>query len=166
MLRRVFFLLLFLCALPTWAQPTKAVKTRLFEATVPSDWEERLTDAALYLLYPGKDAEDPQYAHISVTPSKLSGSMSFDMFTFMAKSSIESNFPELQLSYSRPTKLGKVDGHRFEYKGVRQGKKYQIVQVMAVSGSNGYTIEFRGSEADFNSLHNGFDQMLRTFKTP
>ena len=158
-------LLLLLLLGPAWAQPTKPVKTRMFETQVPTAWEERLTDAALFFLYPGKDTDNPEQAHISITPTKLSENMSLDSYTFMAKHTIENDYPELKLSYSKAAQLGKIDAHRFEYKGVREGKKFQVVQVMAMSGRSGFTIEFRGSEADFNSLRNGFEQMLRTFKT-
>ncbi|MBT9585480.1 hypothetical protein IV102_19210 [bacterium] len=158
-------LLLLLLIGPAWAQPTRLVKTRMFETQVPTGWEERLTDAALYFLYPGKDTDNPEHAHISITPTKLSENMSLDSFTFMAKHTVENDYPELKLSSSRTSQLGKIDAHRFEYKGIRAGKKFQIIQVMAMSGRNGFTVEFLGSESDFNALRNGFEQMLKTFKT-
>jgi hypothetical protein len=163
---RILCLFLLIVLAPVWAQPTKAIKTRMFETVVPSTWEERLTDAALYLLYPGKDTDPPEHAHISITPTKLSDNMSLDTFTFMAKHSVESDYPELKLSDSKPSSIGKIAGHRFEYKGIRHGKKFQIVQVMAMSGRSGYTVEFRGSEADYQSLRNGFEQMLKAFRAP
>lgn len=160
-----FILLIFLVLAPAYAQPTKPIKTALFEATVPTGWEERLTDTALYLLYPGKDVSDPEHAHISITPTRVSSGMSLDSFTFMAKHTVENDYPELQLGYSRPTMLGKLEAHRFEYRGLRSGKKFTLVQVMAITGKSGYTVEYRGSEADFLSLRNAFDLMLKSFKS-
>jgi len=156
--------LLLLMLVPAFAQPTKPVKTALFETTVPAGWEECLTDAALYLLYPGKDGEDPQHAHISITPTRVSSGMSLDSFTFMAKHTVENDYPELQVGYSKRAMLGKLDAHRFEYRGLRSGKKFLLVQVMAIIGKSGYTVEYRGSESDFMALRNGFDQMLKSFK--
>lgn len=145
-----------------WAKP---VSTRFFEVNAPDTWEERLTPGGLYLLYPGKDAQDPEDANISIVPSTISGGMSMDGLTFMGKHQIEQEYPELALGSSAPMKLGKLDAHRFEYKGVRKGKKFEVVQIFAMSGKMSYQIQFTGSEADYNSQRSAFESMLRSFRT-
>ena len=144
-----------------WAKP---VTTRLFEVNVPDAWEERQTQSALYFLYPGKDVDEPEDANIRIAPSSISGGMSMDGLTFMGKSQIERDYPEMTLGASTPTKLGKLDAHRFEYRGVRKGKKSIIIQVFAISGRNAYQIDFIGSEADYNSQRSSFDSLLRSFR--
>lgn len=163
-MKRICLLFLLCLVIPALAQVTKPIKTRMFETYVPDNWEDHLTDTALFFTYPTKEAAEPEEAHIRITPSKVSEGMGLDSFAFMAKHSIESDFPELKLADSKQIKLGKLDGHRFDYRGVRKGKKYQITQVFCLSGSKGFTIEFRGTEADFSVLRSGFENMLRAFK--
>lgn len=160
MLKR--FLFLGLMVGMAWAKP---VTTRFFEVTVPDTWEERPSPAAFYLLYPGRDVEDPEDANISISVSTISAGMSMDSLTFMGKHQVEQEYPEMVLATSTPTKVGKLTAHRFEYKGVRKGKKYEVVQVFAMQGNKSYTLEFVGSEADFNSVRGAFDQLLRSFKS-
>lgn len=159
MFKRFLFPLLLLSV--AWAKP---VTTRFYEITAPDTWEDRQTSAALYFLFPGKDVEDPEDANVSISTSSISGGMSMDGLTFMGKHQIEQEYPELLLSTSTPTKLGKLAAHRFEYKGVRKGKKFEIVQVFAMNGRTSYQIQFIGSEADFNTQRNGFESMLRSFR--
>ncbi|MCW5871211.1 MAG: hypothetical protein KIS61_28405, partial [Candidatus Eremiobacteraeota bacterium] len=143
MFKRLFFsMLLFGVA---WAKP---VTTRFFEVTAPDTWEDRQTSGALYFLFPGKDVDDPEDANISISTSSISGGMSMDGLTFMGKHQIEQEYPEMVLGTSAPTKLGKLAAHRFEYKGIRKGKKYEIVQIFAMNGKTSYQIQFIGSEAD------------------
>lgn len=144
-----------------WAKP---VSNTYFEITVPDAWEERQTRGPLYLLYPGKDVEVPEEANVSLSTSSISSTMSMDSLTFMGKYQIEQDYPELALGTSIPTKLGKLDAHRFEYKGTRKGKKFIIVQVFAMNGRTSYQVQFTGSEADFNSLRSAFDSLLRSFR--
>lgn len=146
------------------AQPPRSISNKLFDATVSSDWEERATRSGLYYLYPGKDIADVQTENISIIPTSISEGMGLDSFTFMAKFQVEREFPELALASSKPTKLGPVAAHRFEYKGMRGGKKFAIIQVMALNGSNGYTIQFSGTEANYNLVRSGFENLIRTFK--
>lgn len=160
MLKRFVFLALL--AGMAWAKP---VTTRLFEVTVPDTWEERLSPAAIYLLYPGRDAEDPEEANISIAASTISGGMSMDGLTFIGKNQVEQEYPELALATSAPTKVGKLIAHRFDYKGMRKGKKFAVVQVFAMDGNKSYTVQFVGSEADFQSVRSAFDQLLRGFKS-
>ena len=160
MLKRFLFLALLVGT--AWAKP---VTTRYFEVTVPDTWEERPTPGAFYLLYPGRDVDDPEEANISIASSSISGGMSMDGLTFMGKNQIEREYPEVALASSTPTKVGKMIAHRFEYKGVRKGKKYEVVQVFAMEGSKSYTVQFVGSEADFNSVRGAFDQLLRGFRS-
>lgn len=157
-------LLLLLITFTAWAQAPKTISTPTFEVTVPDTWEEARTPSAVYLLYPGKDVSRPERENINITPTINSDGMSLDMFTFMAKHSAESQRPELSLSSSKPAPLGNLKGHRFEYKGVVGGKKYILIQVMALHLKNGYTVEFSGSEDDFKTVRSSFDAMLRGFK--
>lgn len=144
-----------------WAKP---VTTRFFEVTAPDTWEDRQTSGALYFLYPGRDVEDPEDANISLSTSSISAGMSMDSLTFMGKHQIEQEYPELALGASIPTKLGKLEAHRFEYKGMRKGKKFQVVQIFAMNGRTSYQIQFTGSEADFNSQRSAFESLLRSFR--
>jgi hypothetical protein len=145
------------------AQPPKAVSTKLFDATVSSDWEEQMTRSAVYYLYPGKDIVDIQTENICIIPTSVSSGMGLDSYTFMAKFQIERDFPELSLSSSKATKLGPVPAHRFEFKGTRNGKKFSVIQVMGLHGSNGYTVQFAGTDANYNLVRNGFENLIRTF---
>lgn len=155
-----FFLSILLVGV-VWAKP---VTTRFFEVTAPDTWEERQTSGALYFLYPGRDVDDPEEANISLSTSSISGGMSMDGLTFMGKNQIEREYPELALAASIPTKLGKLEAHRFDYKGSRKGKKFEIVQVFAMNGKTSYQIQFTGSEADFNSQRSAFESLLRSFR--
>lgn len=158
--------MLLLCltgSIPALAQPTRPVSTRLFDTVVPADWEEVATRSGMFYLYPGKEV-DPDKEHISISPSSISAGMGLDSFTYMAKFQIERDYPEVALSSSRESKLGPLPGHRFEYRGVRNGKKFLVIQVMALSGKNGYTIQFNGTEQNYNLVRNGFENMLRAFK--
>lgn len=160
MLKRFFiFALLFGVV---WAKP---VATRYFEINAPDTWEERQSPGGLYLLFPGKDVDDPEEANISIIPSSISGGMSMDGLTFMGKNQIEREYPELALGASAPMKIGKLDAHRFEYKGIRKGKKFEIVQIFVMNGKMSYQIQFTGSEADYNSQRSSFESMLRSFRT-
>lgn len=157
-------LLLLLITFAAWAQAPKTITTPTFEVTVPDTWEEARTPSAVYLLYPGKDVSQPEKENINITPTLNSDGMSLDMYTFMAKHTVESQRPELKLTSSKPAPLGKLSGHRFEYTGIVGGKKYILIQVMALHLKNGYTVEFSGSEADFKTVRSSFDAMLRGFK--
>ena len=55
-------------------------------------------------------------------------------------------------------------GHRFDFRGTHGGKKFAIVQIMGIQGSRGYTLQFTGSEANFNAVKTAFDKMVSTFK--
>lgn len=145
------------------SQPMKPVTTRLFDTSVPADWDEIPTNSAIYYIYPGKDV-DPQKDNISITPSAISAGMGLDSYTYMAKFQIEREYPEVSLTTSKEFKLGTIPGHRFEYRGTKDGKKYLVIQVMALNGKNGYTIQYNGTEQNFNSIRNGFEGMLRNFK--
>lgn len=159
MFKRLFLSMLLLGVV--WAKP---VTTRFFEVTAPDTWEDRQTSGALYFLFPGKDVDEPEDANVSIATSTISGGMSMDGLTFMGKHQIEQEYPEMVLGSSAPTKVGKLAAHRFEYKGIRKGKKYQIVQIFAMNGKTSYQIQFIGSEADFNSQRSSFESLLRSFR--
>lgn len=161
---RKSIIVLLLLTLPGLAQLTKVVKTGLFEVTVPQDWEEHITPTALFLVYPGRDVADPTLENIHIVPSNVSTGMSLDSYAFMAKYEVEQQHPELVMDYSRPVQVGKNQAHRFEYRGLVSGKKFVLVQVMTLVGRKGYTFEFFGSEANFTSFRNSFEQMLRNFR--
>ncbi len=157
--RLLFVLLLFGVA------SAKPVTTPYFEVAAPDTWEDRQTPGALYFLFPGKDVDDPEDANISISTSSISGGMSMDGLTLIGKNQIEQQYPEMALGASAPTKLGRLAAHRFDYKGVRKGKKYVIVQIFAISsGKTSYQIQFIGSEADFNSQRSSFESLLRSFR--
>jgi len=159
MFKRILFSVLLLGVV--WAKP---VATRFYEVTAPDTWEEHRTQGGLIFLYPGKDVEDPEEAYIGITTSSISSGMSMDGLTFMGKHQIEQDYPELALGTSTPTRLGKLEAHRFEYKGVRKGKKFEIVQIFAMNGRTSYQVQFTGSEADYNSQRSGFESLLRSFR--
>jgi len=150
-----------LLSIPLWSE---VVKTRLFEVTAPPDWKSQEARVGLFFLYPGQNIVEQELENVRILPSAISEGMSLDSYTYMAKFSVEREYPELSLSSSKPTQLGKLPAHRFEYRGLRGGKKFLLIQVMALHGNNGYTVEFFGSEANFAPLRNGFEQLLRSFK--
>ncbi|MFN8605895.1 MAG: hypothetical protein U0931_00050 [Vulcanimicrobiota bacterium] len=152
-----------LCLLAGMAA-AKPVTTRLFEVTAPDSWEDRQTPGALYFLYPGKDTDDPESANVSINASNISGTMSMDSLTYMGKFQIEQAYPDMKLASSSPTKVGKLDGHRFEWRGMSKGKKSVIIQVFVMNGRQSYELKFIGSEVDYNSQRSSFDSLLRSFR--
>lgn len=146
------------------AQGTKIISGTIYEVNVPVTWEEARTPGSVYLLYPGKDVTTPERDNINITPTVNSDGMSMDSYTFMAKHGIESRYPEVNLNSSKPAKLGAMSGHRFEYRGMMNGKKYLVIQVMALHGKHGFTVQFSGTEDDFKVVRGPFEQMIRTFK--
>ncbi|MBS2033611.1 hypothetical protein JST97_01405 [bacterium] len=159
MLKRIFFL----CLLVGMAA-AKPVTTRLFEVNAPDAWEERQTPSALYFLYPGKDTDEPEDANVSINANNISGTMSMDSLTYMGKFQIEQAMPNMKLVSSNPMKVGKLDGHRFEWKGTNKGKKSVLIQVFAMNGRQSYEIKFIGSETDYNSQRSSFESLLRSFR--
>lgn len=162
-MKKAALLFLLMCT-AVLAQPTKILDTSYFKASVPATWEEYPTPTGMVLLYPPREPMQPEEANITVRPSSISVGMGLDSYTYMAKFEVEQNYPELKLVDSKATKLGTLDAHRFEFRGLRNGKKSQLVQVMALAGRRGFTIQYVGTEADFYALRNSFELMLKSFK--
>ena len=76
----------------------------------------------------------------------------------------ESDFPGLKLVRSNPVKVGKLQGHRFEYAGPHEGRELQIVQVMTVKDDVGFTLWFVATPAIYKKFSNQAETMIRSFK--
>ena len=162
---RNVILLLLLVSVGALAQAIEPFATPDFTINHPSDWKIQTNNFSQALfLYPGTDIVAPVVENFHISVDELSENFSFDSYTFMAKHHVESQFPGAKLLRSLPVKLGKLQGHRFEYAGQYQGTQLQIVQVMFMKDNQGYTLWFVASPANYKRFGNQAETMIRSFK--
>lgn len=156
-----------LTLLPCLAQPTQPYSPpgTNFQVDAPTMWELKPANFANAVwLYDGA-VLTPVAENVQIKVTKLSAQMGFDMVSFMARSSVESQYPQLALKSSTPLKIAKTEqAHRFEWAGDFNGKPFHLLQVLIRAGDFAYELDFGANDANWKKHLPTVERMVKSFK--
>lgn len=166
-MKRTLLLVLFylFLVLPSLAQPTQPFQGTTFQVDAPTTWQLKPANFANAVWLYDANVMTPLAENVNIKVTKLSKQMGFDMLSFMARSSVESNYPDMSLKTSTALKMPKTEqAHRFEYAGQFNGQDFHLLQVLIRAGDVGYEIDFGATEANWKKNLPTVERMVKSFK--
>ena len=158
----LFYLFL---VLPSVAQPTQPFQGSTFQVDAPTAWQLKPANFANAVWLYDPNVVTPLAENVNIKVTKLSAQMGFDMLSYMARSSVESDYPELKLKNSTALKMPKTEqAHRFEYEGKFNGQNFHLLQFLIRAGDIGYEISFGATEANWKKNLPAVERMAKSFK--
>ncbi|MEW6279434.1 MAG: PsbP-related protein [Candidatus Eremiobacterota bacterium] len=164
----IFALLLVSLAVPVLAQASKSYDSAPygFRLQYPGDWEVAESRSSAFVrFYTPADADPsgPLKESIDVEVGTVSDNMSMDMFSYSQKYQVEQQYPGMALKQSKPSRLGRLDAHRFEFQGSHQGRAMTLIMVFAISGKQSYCLTYLAESAEYKRHTSLFDNVARSF---